>query len=110
MEEKRVNQKIAKELRAKVFEMFGKAGIEMLQISGSKYALDIEHNGEFYRVDISAIVPNDQDFTAQDLNEEFLQKEEQKRIDKEQKEQAKQKKIERDKKLREQKKKEKEDK
>jgi hypothetical protein len=49
-------------------------GTDARQISGSKCSIDFEHNGEYRRVDISIIIPNDQEFTSEDLAEEYQNK------------------------------------
>ena len=103
----KVSPKVAKVLREKMFDLLKSKGIEIVQISGSAYGCEIEYDGEFYRTELHCKIPNDQEFTSLDLNEEFLKKEKEKEQKQKEKEEQKKKKIERDKKLREQKKKEK---
>lgn len=92
-------------LRDIAFEKIIKENSELLQIAGSKYALDIEFKGEFYPVRIDFVVPkiNAEDGlqTAQDMHEDYVNQVEEKRLDKEQKALAKAKKIARDTKNRE---------
>lgn len=81
---------------------------ELLQVAGSKYAIDVELNGEYYPVRIDIVVPkieeDDACQTAQDMHEEYMATQAEKEEKKKAQAEAKAKKIARDAKLREEKK------
>ena len=80
----------------------------LLQVAGSKYAIDEEFEGEWYPVRIDVVVPkiteDDEAQTAQDMHEEYMNEQAEKLADKQAKAEAKAKKIARDEKLRAEKK------
>ena len=80
----------------------------LLQVAGSKYAIDVEFEGEFYPIRIDIVVPKiDEDDacqTAQDMHEEYMATQAEKEEKKKAQAEAKAKKIARDQKLREEKK------
>lgn len=80
----------------------------LLQVAGSKYAIDVEFEGEFYPIRIDIVVPKiDEDDacqTAQDMHEEYMAAQAEKEEKKKAQAEAKAKKIARDQKLREEKK------
>lgn len=115
METIKVNQKKAKDIRDVIMKAIidngeNVLGTEVRQVAGSKCALDYydKELEDYVRVDLSIIIPKDQDFTSEDLAEEYQNKLTEKAKIAEEKKIAKEKKIARDKKLREQKKKEQE--
>ena len=98
-------------LRQRAFDKLFKEGIlgvDLLQVAGSKFMINVEFEGETYAVRIDFVVPKiDKDDTcqfAEDFAELYQQEQDAKAKEKEERAKAKAKKIERDKKLREQKK------
>ena len=82
-------------------------GTELLQVAGSKFMINANCNGEIVpiRVDLVAVKIDENDSLqfAEDFHDEYVNKEEMKRLDKEEKARQKEKKIARDKQLREEK-------
>lgn len=96
-------------LREKALKGILDGSLQMLPVAGSKFAVDVELNGEFYCVRIDIVVPKfeaGQELSAVDMNEEYKLDQESKRLAQEEKAKAKEKKITRDKKTREEKHKE----
>jgi hypothetical protein len=98
-------------LRGKAFEMLINKdlfGDKLFKVSGSKYMINVNFEGEQIPVRIDFVVPkiNAEDTCqfAEDFAELYEQEQEEKRVAKEEKQKAKEKKIARDKKLREEKK------
>lgn len=101
-------------LRQKAFDLIVREGLlgnDLLQVSGSKFMVNVDYEGKKIPVRIDIVVPKiDKEDTcqfAEDFAELYQEEQEEKRIAKEEKTKAKEKKIARDKKLREQKKQEK---
>lgn len=98
-------------LRGKAYEMLIKEGVEIFQVAGSKFMVNVDFEGEKVPVRIDFVVPKiDPEDTcqfAEDFAEVYEQDQADKAKAKEEKQKAKEKKIARDKKLREQKKQEK---
>ena len=80
------------------------AGEKPLQIAGSKFAINVEYEGNPYVVRIDFVVPKEQDYLAEDLHDEYKALEAEKEAEKAEKAKAKAKKKERDEKRRAQKK------
>ena len=92
MEKKMTKAQLDKELRAIALKGILDGSLTMLQIEGSKYGVDVEYNGENYLVRIDIVVPKEQEYTSEDLHEEYLQRmneKEQDRLEREKKKQAK---------------------
>lgn len=86
-------------VRAKAMEELQENGLQnFLQVAGTKYAIDVEVQGEVFTCRVDLVVPKEQgeENTAQYLNDLYLEDLEQKEITKKEKEIAKQKKIAKD--------------
>lgn len=80
------------------------SGEKPLQVAGSKYAINVEYEGNPYVVRIDFVVPKEQDYLAEDLYDDYMNSVAEKEKEKEEKAKAKAKKIARDEKLRAEKK------
>lgn len=100
MEKKMTKAQLDKELRGIALKGILDGSLKMLQIEGSKYAVDVEYNGENYLVRIDIVVPKEQDYTSEDLHEDYLQRMEEKEKDRLEKEEKKKAKIAKDEKRR----------
>ena len=80
------------------------AGEKPLQVAGSKFAINVEYEGNPYVVRVDFVVPKEQDYLAEDLHDEYMASVAEKEKEKAEKAQAKAKKIARDEKLRAEKK------
>lgn len=92
MEKKMTKAQLDKELRTIALKGILDGSLTMLQIEGSKYGVDVNYNGENYLVRIDIVVPKEQDYSSEDLHEEYLQRmkeKEQDRLEREKKKQAK---------------------
>lgn len=103
MANKLTKAQVDKILRGLAFDKI-MAGEKPLQVAGSKFAVNVEYNGNPYVVRIDFVVPKEQDYLAEDLHDEYMASVAEKEAEKAEKAKAKAKKIARDEKLRAEKK------
>ena len=103
MANKLTKAQVDKILRGLAFDKI-MAGEKPLQVAGSKFAINVEYEGNPYVVRIDFVVPKEQDYLAEDLHDEYKALEAEKEAERAEKAKAKAKKVERDEKLRAQKK------
>lgn len=103
MANKLTKAQVDKILRGLAFDKI-MAGEKPLQVAGSKFAINVEYEGNPYVVRVDFVVPKEQDYLAEDLHDEYMASVAEKEAEKAEKAKAKAKKIARDEKLRAEKK------
>lgn len=103
MASKLTKAQVDKILRGLAFDKI-MAGEKPLQVAGSKFAINVEYEGNPYVVRVDFVVPKEQDYLAEDLHDEYMASVAEKEAEKAEKAKAKAKKIARDEKLRAEKK------
>lgn len=103
MANKLTKAQVDKILRGLAFDKI-MAGEKPLQVAGSKFAINVEYEGNPYVVRVDFVVPKEQDYLAEDLHDEYMASVAEKEAEKAEKAKAKAKKVARDEKIRAEKK------